>query len=64
MKRAIIASHLILFLGLNLSANNWKTDRDSLLVQVENLQAHSISSSQSITNTNIEQDRGDRKSVV
>ena len=58
MKRAIIASHLILFLGLNLSANNWKTDRDSLLVQVENLQAHSISSSQSITNTNIEQDRG------
>lgn len=58
MKRAIVASHLILFLGLNLPANNWKTDRDSLLVQVENLQVHSISSSQSITNTNIEQDSG------
>lgn len=58
MKRAIVASHLILFLGLNLPANNWKTDRDSLLIQVENLQVHSISSSQSITNTNIEQDSG------
>lgn len=57
MKRVIIASHLILFLGLNLPANNWKTDRDSLLIQVENLQARSMPSSQPATITNKEQDR-------
>lgn len=45
MKRVVVASHLILFLGLNLPANNWKTDRDSLLTQIENLQSHSIMAS-------------------